>query len=41
MRLLKVRMTRKDADKPALAQRIDTLIVELTTIDAARAVALD
>ncbi|WP_031363528.1 type VI secretion system protein TssA [Caballeronia sordidicola] len=41
MRLLKVRMTRKDADKPALALRIDTLIGELTAIDAARAVALD
>jgi hypothetical protein len=41
MRLLKVRMTRKDADKPALAQRIETLIGELTAIDAARAVALD
>jgi type VI secretion system protein VasJ len=41
MRLLKVRMNRKDADKPALAQRIDTLIGELTAIDAARAVALD
>lgn len=41
MRLLKVRMTRKDADKPALAQRIEMLIGELTAIDAARAVALD
>jgi type VI secretion system protein VasJ len=41
MRLLKVRMNRKDADRPALAQRIDTLIGELTAIDAARAVALD
>ncbi|OTP67945.1 type VI secretion system protein TssA [Caballeronia sordidicola] len=41
MRLLKVRMNRKDADKPAIAQRIDTLISELTAIDAARAVALD
>jgi type VI secretion system protein VasJ len=41
MRLLKVRMNRKDADKAALAQRIDTLIGELTAIDAARAVALD
>ena len=41
MRLLKVRMNRKDADKPAIAQRIDTLIGELTAIDAARAVALD
>jgi type VI secretion system protein VasJ len=34
-------MTRKDADKLALAQRIETLIGELTAIDAARAVALD
>ncbi|MGX6998925.1 type VI secretion system protein TssA [Caballeronia sp. KNU42] len=41
MRLLKVRMTRKDADKPALAQRVETLIGELTAIDPARAVALD
>jgi len=41
MRLLKVRMTRKDADKPALAQRIEMLTGELTAIDAARAVALD
>ncbi len=41
MRLLKMRMTRKDADKPALAQRIEMLTGELTAIDAARAVALD
>lgn len=40
LRLLKSRMTRKDADKPALAQRIDTLAGELTAIDPARAVAL-
>lgn len=37
-RLLKVRMNRKDADKPALAQRIEALAGELTTIDPARAV---
>jgi type VI secretion system protein VasJ len=41
MRLLKVRMARKDADKPALAERIDTLTGELTAIDPARAVALN
>jgi hypothetical protein len=35
------RMTRKDTDKPALAQRIEMLTGELTAIDAARAVALD
>ena len=40
LRLLKVRMTRKDADKATLAQRIDALVGELTTIDAARAVAI-
>jgi type VI secretion system protein VasJ len=40
MRLLKLRMTRKDADKPALAQRIETLTGELTAMDPARAVAL-
>ena len=38
--LLKVRINRKDADKPALAARIDTLTGELTAIDPARAVAL-
>jgi hypothetical protein len=41
MRLLKVRMTRKDADKPALAQRIEMRTGELTAIDAARTVAFD
>ncbi len=41
MRLLKVRMARKDADKPALAERIETLTGELTAIDPARAVALN
>lgn len=40
LRLLKMRMTRKDTDKMALAQRIDTLAGELTAIDPARAVAL-
>jgi type VI secretion system protein VasJ len=33
-------MTRKDTDKVALAQRIDTLVGELTALDPARAVAL-
>ncbi|MBP0639245.1 type VI secretion system protein TssA [Cupriavidus sp. AcVe19-6a] len=40
VRLLKARMTRKDADKPAMVQRIDTLVGELTAIDPARAVAM-
>ncbi|MCA3185672.1 MULTISPECIES: type VI secretion system protein TssA [unclassified Cupriavidus] len=40
LRLLKIRATRKDADKIALAQRIDALTGELTTIDPARAVAI-
>ncbi len=40
LRLVKVRMNRKDADKLALAQRIEVLMGELTTIDPARAVAL-
>jgi type VI secretion system protein VasJ len=40
LRLLKIRATRKDADKVALAQRIDALTGELTTIDPARAVAI-
>ena len=40
LRLLKARMTRKDADKVALAHRIDALTGDLTTIDPARAVAL-
>jgi type VI secretion system protein VasJ len=40
MRLLKARMSRKDADKPGLVQRIETLTGELTAIDPARAVAL-
>ena len=40
LRLLKVRIHRKDADKPALAARIETLTGELTAIDPARAIAL-
>ncbi|CAE6790495.1 type VI secretion system protein TssA [Paraburkholderia aspalathi] len=40
LRLLKIRMNRKDADKPALAARIDLLTGELTAIDPARAVTL-
>ena len=38
--LLKVRIHRKDADKPALAARIEALTGELTAIDPARAIAL-
>lgn len=40
LRQLKARMTRKDADKPALARRIEGLIGDLIAIDPARAVAL-
>jgi type VI secretion system protein VasJ len=40
LRLLRARMNRKDADKTALAQRIETLVGDLTAIDPARAVAL-
>jgi type VI secretion system protein VasJ len=40
VKLLKIRATRKDADKVALAQRIDALVGEMTAIDPARAVAL-
>ncbi|MDF3838773.1 type VI secretion system protein TssA [Cupriavidus basilensis] len=40
LRLLKVRMMRKDADKVALAHRIEALVGDLTAIDPARAVAL-
>jgi type VI secretion system protein VasJ len=40
LRLLKIRMSRKDADKLALSARIDALIGELTAIDPARAVTL-
>ncbi|WP_082852648.1 type VI secretion system ImpA family N-terminal domain-containing protein [Caballeronia fortuita] len=37
---VKSRINRKDADKPALSVRIDSLTADLTAIDAARAVAL-
>ena len=40
LRLLKVRINRKDADKAALATRIEALTSELTAIDPARAIAL-
>jgi type VI secretion system protein VasJ len=40
LRLLKIRISRKDADKPALSARIDVLTGELTAIDPARAVTL-
>lgn len=40
LRVLKMRIARKDADKPTLARRIDTLLGELTAIDPARAVTL-
>ncbi|WP_454766952.1 type VI secretion system protein TssA [Cupriavidus campinensis] len=40
LRLLKVRMTRKDADKAGIAHRIDTLVADLIAIDPARAVAI-
>ncbi len=40
LRLLKIRMNRKEADKPALATRVDALMGELTAIDPARAVTL-
>jgi type VI secretion system protein VasJ len=40
LRLLKIRMNRKEADKPALATHIDALMGELTAIDPARAVTL-
>ncbi|MGH8788826.1 MAG: type VI secretion system protein TssA [Cupriavidus necator] len=40
VRLLRARMSRKDSDKAALAQRIEALVGDLTTIDPARAVAL-
>lgn len=38
LRLLRIRMNRKDADKPALGARIDALTGELIVIDPARAV---
>ena len=40
LRTLKLRMTRKDADKPSIARHIDTLLGELTAIDPSRAVTL-
>jgi len=40
LRLLKIRLTRKDADKPLLTQRIDVLMGELISIDPALAVTL-
>jgi len=40
LRLLKIRLTRKDVDKPALVHRIELLMGELTAIDPARAVTL-
>jgi len=40
LRLLKIRLTRKDADKLVLVHRIDLLMGELTAIDPARAVTL-
>ncbi|SAK73769.1 hypothetical protein AWB75_04061 [Caballeronia catudaia] len=40
LRILRIRLNRKDADKVAIANRIDTLMGELTAIDPARAVAL-
>jgi len=40
LRLLKSRMNRKDADKVALAQRIEKLVEELTSLDPARAVSI-
>ncbi|EHP37828.1 hypothetical protein OR16_40569 [Cupriavidus basilensis OR16] len=40
LRLLRTRMTRKDADKAALALRIEALAGDLTVIDPARAVTI-
>ncbi|ABF07520.1 type VI secretion system protein VasJ [Cupriavidus metallidurans] len=40
LRLLRVRLTRKDADKAALSGRIEALVGDLTAIDPARAVAI-
>jgi type VI secretion system protein VasJ len=39
LRLLRARLSRKDADKPAIAHRIDTLLADLIAIDPARAIA--
>ncbi|MDR5735833.1 type VI secretion system protein TssA [Caballeronia sp. LZ025] len=40
LRILKIRLNRKDADRAAIGTRIDALIGDLTAIDPARAVAL-
>jgi type VI secretion system protein VasJ len=40
LRLLKIRMTRKDADRPALGARVEALMGELTAMDPARAIVL-
>jgi type VI secretion system protein VasJ len=40
LKLLKIRVNRKDADKTTIAARIDSLTAELTAIDPARAVVL-
>jgi type VI secretion system protein VasJ len=40
LRLLRVRLTRKDADKATLSARIEALAGDLTVIDPARAVAV-
>jgi type VI secretion system protein VasJ len=40
LRLLRIRMTRKDVDKLALSARVDVLTEELTAIDPARTVSL-
>jgi type VI secretion system protein VasJ len=40
LRMLKIRLNRKDADKTAIGARIETLVGDLTAIDPARAVAL-
>ncbi|WP_034294695.1 type VI secretion system protein TssA [Herbaspirillum sp. RV1423] len=40
LRLLTLRMNRKDADKVAVARRMDSLLGELTALDPARAVGL-
>ncbi len=40
LRLLKIRMNRKDVDKPSLTARAEVLTGELTAIDPARAVTL-
>ncbi|WP_277188038.1 type VI secretion system protein TssA [Caballeronia sp. BR00000012568055] len=40
LRILKLRLNRKDADRAAIGARIDTLAADLTAIDPARALAL-